>query len=82
MASLIPPQAMALRSPPAHASQSRPWQACHQRGQRHFDVLVFGDEPAAIMTALVLLLGKLACLAMFRLLSRQIVQRSRAHLRR
>jgi hypothetical protein len=45
---------MALRFPPVHASQSRPWQACHQRGQRHFDALVFGDEPAAIMTALEL----------------------------
>ena len=54
MGILVPQHAMALRSPPEGMTRPLPWQACKQRGQRHFDALVFGDEPAGIMTALEL----------------------------
>jgi hypothetical protein len=30
------------------------WRACRDRGDRHFTAIVFGDEPAGIMTALEL----------------------------
>jgi len=33
---------------------SPPWVPCRDRGQRHFTALVYGDEPAGIMTALEL----------------------------
>jgi hypothetical protein len=33
---------------------SSPWRACRERGDRHFSALVYGDEPAGIMTALEL----------------------------
>lgn len=36
------------------AAVSSPWRACRRQGQRHYDVIVFGDEPAGVMTALEL----------------------------
>ena len=54
MGILAPPHALGLPSPPERISRPIPWHACQQRGQRHFDALVFGDEPAGIMTALEL----------------------------
>lgn len=54
MGILAPQQALGLPSPPERISRPSPWHACQQRGQRHFDALVFGDEPAGIMTALEL----------------------------
>ena len=35
-------------------SCNRPPPACHRRGERHFDAIVYGDEPAGVMTALEL----------------------------
>lgn len=54
LAILVPQQTLALPTPLEHITRAIPWQACKQRGQCHFDVLVFGDEPAGIMTALEL----------------------------
>ena len=34
--------------------QTQALMSCHRRGERHFDALVFGDEPAGVMTALEL----------------------------
>lgn len=44
--------------PPVHAASAatllNPAAACRRTGQRHVDAIVFGDEPAAILTALEL----------------------------
>lgn len=49
----LPPPA-ALLAPRLQGIQREPVIACHRRGQGHFDAVVFGDEPAGVMTALEL----------------------------
>ena len=48
-------QAPAGASGPGPGPQTNPsFQPCRRQGQRHYDVIVYGDEPAGVMTALEL----------------------------
>lgn len=49
---VTPPADLSAVAGPVPLQASPAWRSCGDRGDRHFTALVFGDEPAAIMTAL------------------------------
>jgi len=50
----LPPMPAAAFGPGAGPQLSPTYPSCRRQGQRHFDVIVYGDEPAGVMTALEL----------------------------